>query len=466
LKPDISCQEQERKQNSKQQTMSANDETKLNDDFEHVSMDDEMMDDDGDDESLFWSMTIKPREEKEIEPPAIPGHILHITNACFGSQVTKNSRTVLLCQAKEAKIPLCVLCQGTHENHSLDLLFNESVLLSIGGQKPSAITLSGYSQPNITDNSLNPEFEEEAEMMELMRQRGLARKRAGLPPDEDSEEDDGEEDEDEIPQLMSTDPDTDANAMFNVEAPEDDNAEPAPGNDDKEEEEEEDDEEPERRRPKANAQPPAKKRRLNQNKGKKPTANAAPKNASQKNPNQNATKRGKQTLTKKKSATATRTAIDSEEREEEASPEQPAIETAAEKPSMDAKKEKQKQKKKKKKKGKDKSLQTIKGGIRYRDMKVGKGTAAQTGQTLTMYYVGQLSDNSVFDKCITGDGFKFVLGKGEVIKGWDMALKGMTVGSKRRLIIPAKLAYGRQGSPPKIPANAELTFTIELKGAA
>ena len=61
-----------------------------------------------------------------------------------------------------------------------------------------------------------------------------------------------------------------------------------------------------------------------------------------------------------------------------------------------------------------------------------------------------------------GDPFKFTIGKGEVIKGWDQGVVGMKIGGKRRLRIPPDLGYGASGSPPTIPANAGLVFEIEL----
>merc|ERR1719229_1775439 len=116
-----------------------------------------------------------------------------------------------------------------------------------------------------------------------------------------------------------------------------------------------------------------------------------------------------------------------------------------------------------KKKKKNKKMQNMKGGIKYRDMRVGNGELIKNGDKISVYYVGQLDDKKVFDKVINGNGFEFNFGKSDVIKGWDIGLKGMRVGGKRKLIIPPKLAYGANGSPPSIPGNATLTFTIELK---
>lgn len=101
-------------------------------------------------------------------------------------------------------------------------------------------------------------------------------------------------------------------------------------------------------------------------------------------------------------------------------------------------------------------------GIRYKYISPGRGAPCKTGDKLTVYYVGQTADGQVFDKKLSGKGFEFVLGKGEVIKGWEIGLKGMRVGEKRKLTIPPELAYGRRGSKPKIGKNATLIFTVEI----
>ena len=69
----------------------------------------------------------------------------------------------------------------------------------------------------------------------------------------------------------------------------------------------------------------------------------------------------------------------------------------------------------------------------------------------------------VFDSCLKGKPFKFRLGAGEVIKGWDVGIEGMKVGGKRRLSIPPQMAYGAKGAPPDIPANSHLVFEVECK---
>lgn len=95
------------------------------------------------------------------------------------------------------------------------------------------------------------------------------------------------------------------------------------------------------------------------------------------------------------------------------------------------------------------------------DKKLGKGPAAKKGDKIGMRYIGKLTNGKVFDSNKKGKPFSFKLGAGEVIKGWDIGVAGMTVGGERRITIPAKLAYGSK-SLPGIPANSDLVFDIKM----
>lgn len=107
---------------------------------------------------------------------------------------------------------------------------------------------------------------------------------------------------------------------------------------------------------------------------------------------------------------------------------------------------------------------SLEGGVIVEDLKVGQGVPAKSGKMVSVYYVGKLKNNNKqFDSTTQGSGFKFRLGKGEVIKGWDVGLNGMKVGGKRRITIPSHMAYGNKGSPPAIPPNSTLVFDVELK---
>jgi peptidylprolyl isomerase len=98
------------------------------------------------------------------------------------------------------------------------------------------------------------------------------------------------------------------------------------------------------------------------------------------------------------------------------------------------------------------------------DITVGDGAEAQTGDTVTVQYVGvNYSNGEEFDTSWDDpQPFSFQLGSGSVIPGWDEGIPGMKVGGRRELIIPPELAYGRQGRPPDIPPNETLIFVVDL----
>ncbi len=102
--------------------------------------------------------------------------------------------------------------------------------------------------------------------------------------------------------------------------------------------------------------------------------------------------------------------------------------------------------------------------LQITDETVGTGAAAAAGDTVTVNYVGSLTNGSVFDASANhGDtGFTFNLGAGQVIKGWDQGIVGMKEGGKRKLVIPAELAYGDRAIGNIIPANSTLVFEVEL----
>ncbi|HJV06087.1 MAG TPA: FKBP-type peptidyl-prolyl cis-trans isomerase [Chromobacteriaceae bacterium] len=101
--------------------------------------------------------------------------------------------------------------------------------------------------------------------------------------------------------------------------------------------------------------------------------------------------------------------------------------------------------------------------LRVEDLQLGEGKAAVKGALITTQYTGWLEDGTVFDSSYTrGKPFQCVIGTGRVIKGWDQGLMGMKVGGKRKLWVPAHLAYGDRQIGAHIKPNSNLIFEIEL----
>jgi FKBP-type peptidyl-prolyl cis-trans isomerase len=93
----------------------------------------------------------------------------------------------------------------------------------------------------------------------------------------------------------------------------------------------------------------------------------------------------------------------------------------------------------------------------------GNGPRATQGQNVSVHYTGWLTNGQKFDSSVDRDEpFRFVLGKGKVIAGWDQGVATMNVGDKVKLTIPPELAYGEEGFPGAIPPNATLIFEVEL----
>ena len=115
---------------------------------------------------------------------------------------------------------------------------------------------------------------------------------------------------------------------------------------------------------------------------------------------------------------------------------------------------------------------TTASGLQYEDTLPGSGDEARAGQHVRVHYTGWLHDPAAagargrkFDSSKDrGEPFRFSLGAGQVIRGWDEGVQGMKVGGTRVLVIPAQLGYGARGAGGVIPPNATLMFEVELLG--
>ncbi|MFE0350288.1 FKBP-type peptidyl-prolyl cis-trans isomerase [Streptomyces griseoluteus] len=102
--------------------------------------------------------------------------------------------------------------------------------------------------------------------------------------------------------------------------------------------------------------------------------------------------------------------------------------------------------------------------LTIRDLVVGDGAEVKSGMVVRVHYVGvTFASGKEFDASWDrGEPFKFALGGGKVIKGWDRGVKGMRVGGRREIIVPPRLGYGNRSPTPLIPAGSTLVFVVDL----
>jgi peptidylprolyl isomerase len=113
-----------------------------------------------------------------------------------------------------------------------------------------------------------------------------------------------------------------------------------------------------------------------------------------------------------------------------------------------------------------KEMTTTDSGLQYTDLVEGNGASPEKGKTVTVHYTGTLQDGTKFDSSRDrNDPFKFKIGVGQVIKGWDEGVATMKVGGRRQLVVPPELGYGSRGIGP-IPPNSTLIFDVELLGVS
>lgn len=107
---------------------------------------------------------------------------------------------------------------------------------------------------------------------------------------------------------------------------------------------------------------------------------------------------------------------------------------------------------------------TTASGLKYEDVVVGSGASPKAGQRVTVHYTGTFVSGQKFDSSRDrNEPFTFIIGNGNVIKGWDEGVMTMKVGGKRMLEIPPALGYGNRDYGP-IPGGSTLLFEVELLG--
>ncbi|XP_055851180.1 46 kDa FK506-binding nuclear protein [Episyrphus balteatus] len=354
---------------------------------------------------MFWGLILKANKKYTQTTK----QAFHVSQAALDVTSCSDGPIQLFLTYENIKYLICTLRKNTAEQVMLDLNFNEGDEISLQSQGNGTIHISGY----ITDLSdqLDDMSDEESDAMEemmalskkLKKSDGKANNsKSGKKAEAVADEDDDDDEEDDSDFNGEPEGAAEDSDDDEEEDDEDDDDEEGDDDDDDDDEEEDESEDEEVQQPKAK-----------QIKLEKPKQNGV---ESQK-------KEGKQKKDKK-----------------EALQQQQAAQ-------------------------KQKSEQSLAGGVKIEDIRVGNGPEAKTGKRAQVYYEGRLkSNNKVFDSLKQGAPFKFGLGRGEVIKGWDVGVVGMKVGGKRRITCPAHMAYGARGSPPTIPPNSTLVFEVELKG--
>lgn len=418
---------------------------------------------------LFWGIVLKPekRYETEVEED------FRVTKACVDTSTLEKGMvaSVVLEKGSEEFI-LCNLNGPSNYDSSIDLSFAEGERICFRTEGGATVHLTGHLVPDDTpDESMmmgNSMFDSDGEEEE----------EAEGEEEEDSDDDEEEEEGEEVPKLV----DASANGkrklqeVQNGDSPkqsakkakkaevkqaeamkkilskdkkkqeEDDSSDDMDADMDDLEDDSDDDsgEEEEEEAPtpkKKKEETPKKDKKKNKENG----AAQTPKNGKQEAAPLTPKSDGKAEETPKSKKK------DKKKKDKEGAPATPAAgdgKPAAASPTKTPKPQKK----------------TLKGGIVAEDLRVGNGPEAKAGKHVGMYYKGTLTKSGKqFDACLQGKPFKFKLGKGEVIKGWDVGVEGMKVGGKRKLTIPAQMGYGSQGAMPDIPPNASLTFEVECK---
>ncbi|XP_065334419.1 46 kDa FK506-binding nuclear protein-like isoform X2 [Cloeon dipterum] len=422
---------------------------------------------------MFWGLALESGK-KYAQKVA---RAFHISMAALDLRVATDEEVSVIMIVDNREF---VLCSLTRKNHilqqPLDLNFieGEDIALSLRGK--GAVNLTGYIIPEdyvIPKQFQDSEEEEEEEAPPLISIADKKRKVEGslgnsnkklktlkaisisnCDDDDDDNADDETESEDDMMNTQAEDSDEDdseedPNGEEEEDSDEDENEE---SDNDEMESDGDDSEESEVQVP----QPSKKQLKLQQKNNQAQKQLKSPKAPEQKTPNKAQERKTpnkaqeQKTPNKATNGAATPKEQQSGKKGEKQTPKQTPKATTEEKKAVTP--------------GTKKSLT---GGVIIEDLVIGNGPVASAGKNVAVYYIGRNKQtNKVFDSTQSGPAFKFRIGKGDVIKGWDIGVPGMRVGGKRRIICPPHTAYGNRGSPPAIPPHSTLVFDIELKNVS
>jgi len=444
-----------------------------------------------DSRNIFWGLICKPGKRYETEVQ----EAFRMTKACIDPSSCKDGKvTSLMVECDNGEEFIIANLSLKSFNESLDIAFNEGEKICFKVDGTATVHLTGnlledsppgdmFDMETDSDDVEESEVEEEAAAEPPQKRKkdlvnGKAKKAkkdegdttvdttlGDLDDTENfAEEEDSDDDEDDDDDDDEEDDSEDTSMADTTAATE--------GSDDSEDDsddEEEEEKEPEVKKT-VKATPKGDKKAEKVEKTPKPaekkekqevkTPKPAEKKQEMKTPKQDANAQKEGAVPKTPKETKTPKAEAKTPKQEAKTPKQ-----EGKTPKVDAKTPKEEGKSGKEVQTPGKTpKRTMKGGIQVEDVKEGSGPECKPGNMVGMYYEGRLkSNNKKFDGLKDGKPFKFKLGSGQVIKGWDIGVLGMKVGGKRKLIIPPKLGYGTTGAPPDIPPNSTLVFDIECK---
>jgi len=476
-----------------------------------------MFDDDMDidmDSDLFWKLEVKHNEPSSMDVPENFDGIVCITQASFGESVNKNSRTVVCCTnpPSNESTPICVLTQGVHETHSLNLKFSSPSEFSLKGSQPSTVYLTGYVEPaldNIHDMDDEADFDMPEHVFSKMKRRfgqgedeeaeklepAAKKRKIEAPKGKKAVENKKPETEEKKPaqttgkknQKKEANKKPQAEAKTVPEAPKlitEATKTTTESTKTTTESTKTATEAPQESQPQAPQTP--------QNKQNTTTSTDAPSNNNDKTPQSSKTDSAKLTKSQKKQKKSKKNKknkqmanklkrINQKKKphqrktinQKKKNPKQKLLIQLQRPPRLLQKRQMKKMAVLQKMKRKQLAIQKINkrnqlkkklpNGIEIKDVKVGNGPEIKFGQTIHIMYAGQLSNKTVFDKQLTGTGFAYKFGSEDGIKGWHLGMKGMKAGGKRRIVVPPKFAFGVDGNPAKgVPGDSTVTYTIEV----
>ncbi|XP_014485469.1 PREDICTED: 46 kDa FK506-binding nuclear protein-like [Dinoponera quadriceps] len=391
---------------------------------------------------MFWGLIMEPNKwySQVVE------NSFHVSMASLDVETADDGIVqVILCYGDRNYL-LCSLKKNSTWQVPLDLNFQEGTKIAFTCNGEGHVHLTGYMiMDENTDDFDKYEDESENEQEEVQVNKKLPKRKATESPKEEKElkrlkqlveaesSDDDDIEEDGIDQDDAEDSDDEDNMQEIEDDDDDDNdeeeeEEEEEDNDDEEDDEDEEDEEDEEENKMQIQRKPTKQPQQHENKKKQTQEQQQPK---KKHDNQKLIN-GKEVRSEQQSKQQKKNKVEQAQLHQQ-----------------NAQKEAKKR--------------VVEGGVLVEDKKIGNGAVAQSGKFVAVYSVGRLKNGKKIDSTLEGEGFKFRLGKGEVIRGWDVGIAGMKIGGKRRITIPPNMAYGAKGSPPVIPGNSTLIFDIELR---